>query len=139
MSEIVFVVTAGSYSDYRVCGIYSTREKAERAKDVFNADNDIEEWTLDEMPECPPGLVAWRVHIQKDGAAKASRTEAPVHAHWMELVPYSTSGNGGCTTEMYAADEKHAIKIANERRIQALALGTWNEDWKAWRDGLQRK
>lgn len=28
-----------------------------------------------------------------------------------------------------SADEPHAIKIANERRTQALAQGTWIDDW----------
>ena len=53
----VYVVTTGSYSDYSIKGIFSTRKRAQRYIDrcLENSDvvyytefNDIEEWTLDE-------------------------------------------------------------------------------------------
>jgi len=53
----MYVVTAGTYSDYRLCGIYSTREKAEAALEAF-VDSRIEELPIDQ--ELPPGMV-WEV------------------------------------------------------------------------------
>lgn len=63
----VYVVTNGEYSSYLVCGIYSTMKKAEKAKDLFCTSNDIEEWTLDELPPRPKGMTPWRVRMDKDG------------------------------------------------------------------------
>ena len=53
MNTKVFLVSDGWYSDRCVRGIYSTAEKAELAKKVFSANNDVEEWTLDEIPGAP--------------------------------------------------------------------------------------
>ena len=55
----VYVVTSGSYSDYGIEGIFSTREKAQAYIDLFRGEdgkdrhcdsfNDIEEKLLDEL------------------------------------------------------------------------------------------
>lgn len=37
----IYVVTDGQYSDYHICGMYSTPEKAELAKKLYAADNEI--------------------------------------------------------------------------------------------------
>ena len=39
----VYMVTDGWYSDYSVLGIYSTKAKAERAKELYAAGNDVDE------------------------------------------------------------------------------------------------
>lgn len=127
----MYLVTDGCYSDYRVLGVYDSMELAARAKEIFNADNDVEEHELNAVPDVPPGLLAWRVRIQKDGTAVAQRDSAPINAD-ERMVPYSSGSPQGMVTSCYATDEKHAVKIANERRIAALAIGTWEEDWGAW-------
>jgi hypothetical protein len=120
----MYLVTAGSYSDYRVLGVYDTPEKAERARVLYDAD-DVEEFQLNEMPETPPGLLPWRVVMTRDGAAYLCvRESAPIEPS-KELRAY---GGGKMTGTVYAADEKHAVKIINEMRIQALALGRWPQE-----------
>jgi hypothetical protein len=37
--------------------------------------------------------------------------------------------------DVWAKDESHAVKIANERRVQLIASGQWEADWEAWRRG----
>lgn len=48
--NVVYIVSAGDYSDYKIYGIYSTKEKAEYAKKLFDAD-EIEEWDIDDLDE----------------------------------------------------------------------------------------
>ena len=33
---------------------------------------------------------------------------------------------------MWAKDEIHAVKIANEHRTQLIATNKWNTDWECW-------
>ena len=63
----VYLVTDGDYSDYRVLGVYSSMEKAEHAKLLYAADNDVEEYELDAVPESPPGLLAYVVIMELSG------------------------------------------------------------------------
>ena len=54
---IVYVLTSGCYSSYRIEGIYSTEEKARKQKEIaewaqddnWTSDLEIEEWELDEF------------------------------------------------------------------------------------------
>jgi len=63
--ETVYLVSVGSYSDYKVMGIFSSREKAERYIDVCLKQNEdfyedsiwylepaIETWEIDEAESC---------------------------------------------------------------------------------------
>lgn len=120
--KTMYLVTAGSYSDYRVMGVYDSKENAERAREVFDAD-DIEEYVLNEVPETPPGLLPWRVVMAKDGSVLMCRREVPPVTPDKELRDYG--GREAMTGTVYAKDEKHAVKIINEMRIQALALNRW--------------
>jgi hypothetical protein len=124
---LVYLVTEGCYSDYRVLGIYSTRELAEEAKDLFQAD-DIDEMALDDMRGRPPGRLPYLVQMYKDGDCRVSRAAgyeflerwAPVYmGNWVEM-------------KIWATDEKHAAKIANERRAALIASGEWTTDWPTW-------
>ena len=123
----VYLVTDGSYSDYRVLGVYSTEEKAKSAVELFHAQNDIEEFEIDAIPEHPPGMLAWSVVMEANGDTRLVRRESPLEDRW---APY---GDGrACIFYLWAKDEEHALKIANERRTSLIALGEWTTDWHAW-------
>ena len=46
MGKTIYVVTDGDYSDYHICGAFSTRKTAEAYKTLRKAAN-VEEWELD--------------------------------------------------------------------------------------------
>jgi hypothetical protein len=116
----MYLVTAGSYSDYRVLGVYDTPEKAERARVLYDAD-DVEEFTLNDIPETPPGLLPWRVVMKKDGSVfLCKRESAPIEPS-KELRDYG--GRGAMSGEVYAEDEKHAIK--DRQRDANPGIGAW--------------
>ena len=119
----VYLVTDGEYSDYHLCGIYSTREKAEEAKQIYVADRDIEEIELDGLPEHIEGLYCYLVSMNKSGKLRSvdwlersdrMNKDVTLWDH-QEVADFFVMGR----------DSKHAIKIANERRSYLIATNQW--------------
>jgi hypothetical protein len=60
-----FIVTSGSYSDYRIDGVFSSKSKAEdfikekNAIDSYADFNDVEPWEIDELAGVKP-LTIWQ-------------------------------------------------------------------------------
>lgn len=146
----VYLVADGSYSDYRVLGVYSTPEKAERARDLYQADNDVEPFDLDAMPDAPPGLVGWTVQMDRDGNTRSvdrsAAPDAPYALDWsIGWVPApdglprpweskNAPVTGPCVAfPVWASDAPHAVKIANERRTRLIADGLWTTDPSEYR------
>lgn len=124
--KTVFVVSRGSYSDYRVEGIFTTRKKAELANTLWQG-NGVQEWTLNEIPWRPPGMFMWEVTMDSEGcASRATMIEADGnHDTW-------TAWDGEAHFRMWAKTERAAIKIANERRQWLLANNLWTTDFDGW-------
>lgn len=139
---IVYLVTDGEYSDYRVKGVASTMEIAEEMKKLNGALNDIEEYNMDELPPHPAGMYHYRVPMDRDGGVSAPKhglggvrlmecdddTRTTRAKYYMEHAPiYSRDDKErGLVVECWARDEKHAIKIANDIRTQVVASGEWD-------------
>jgi hypothetical protein len=128
----LFMVTDGSYSDYHVCGIYSTQEAAERAKQVFNAHNSIEEIELDAVPASPPGLWRWGLRMEDDGSVpdapyRESCEGVTESIKWFPMLVWAGQ-RPSVYFSVWAEDRKHAIKVANEARIGLKASGQWTTD-----------
>ena len=130
MPEQVFVVSDGEYSSYCILGIYSTRELAEHAKDLFCANNEIETWELDALPAYPEGMRQFAVLMDESGDTRRVR-RLGVHLDYGE---WTTAASVSPLVEFYvwAQDEAHAVKIANERRTRLLATGEWTTDIGEW-------
>ena len=136
----VYLVTDGDYSDYRVRGIYSTPELAAAAQRLHNADNDVEEWDLDVIPDHPPGLLPFFVLMDKDGNSEVTPAGAGIDdsgVTWVpgwvgERIPY------GISFSIWARDEQHAAKIANEKKAKLVSAGLWgisyDDYWRRTRD-----
>mgnify|MGYP001377046339 CR=1 FL=1 len=143
----VYAVTSGSYSDYRVDALYSTREKAEQA--IALSTNpygyDIEDYELDPAnAEVKEGwelysVVLWTSMVQGvDSMTKVnpvSRGPGGIHedrtpddpcyfATWVGWAHNTSRLLGyrfGCN--VYADSPERAIKVTNERHIMAVANG----------------
>ena len=127
----VYVVTKGDYSDYHIVGVYSSKELADLAHKNLNAD-DIETWKLDEHMGEKGGLLLYNVimdrHGNTKGLSRQSNLEEPQH----DWYPYYGADQYQMVFPVWAKDASHAVKIANERRIQLIASGTWGISWKEW-------
>ena len=121
----VFMVSRGDYSDYHVCCICSTMEKAEEAKKYYAADR-IDEYLLDAIPKHPDGMYWYRVKMDEGGNTSEVGIRDGDDAEALHAVEYRYYGDGKHVCfYMFAKDEQHAVKIANERRAMLLAAGPW--------------
>lgn len=127
---IVYVVTAGDYSDYRVCCVCSTEEKADEAARLFASDNTPMAYELDDFPRHPNGMFPYWVEMDAEGNTIGVRCVPVEGSEPPEWQPgYS---HRWVIFRMWAVDEKHAVKIANERRAQLIAFGEWTTDRVEW-------
>lgn len=132
MSKI-YIITCGQYSDYHIVGIYDDKELAEERLPLYDAKYryaDIKEYELNPQVDHPKGLLPYSVKMDIEGNAKAER-ESIACFSGREWEPYGD--NKSVSFEMWAKDEAHAIKIANERRVQLIANNQWMTDFNEWR------
>ena len=128
----IYVVTDGDYSDYHIVALCSTQENAEEVvvsnKSRWN-DPNIEEWELDDFKKCPNGLLPWGVKMNREGASSLERETLASFSP--RVVPYGDGEN--MVFDVFAKDEKHAVKIANEKRVQLVAMDNWDVNWDNWK------
>lgn len=129
----LFVVTSGEYSDRKITGIYSSKDKAELAQKLFATENEIEEWELDSMPMSPPGMLLFKVRMEKNGTVRDCYA-VDSSVKWDQWSPAIEVP--AVDFVVWARDNTHAIKVANEKRTQLIASGEWTTDYAEWR---QRK
>jgi hypothetical protein len=145
--KMIYAVSEGSYSDYRVSAIFSTKEKAQEFIDTMKKQsdseyddyNDIEEYQLD-----PPvadllgrGYSVYRVLMLKNGnVERVERTDngsydissAGQSRIWERTKASAYHGKNvedALDMKVWARDEKAAVKIVNEKRAQMIAMGEW--------------
>lgn len=136
-NKSVWMITSGEYSDYGVVGVFSTQELAQEYKDAFNSSNYGNELYIEEIFLDPGntsfhkmGRVVYRVMMDRDGnTQEISRDEnrrlcdSESQANLINS-DWSTMGQR-LYVLCWATDEKHAVKIANEIRVQKIANGEW--------------
>ncbi|SDZ81979.1 hypothetical protein SAMN05192529_102126 [Arachidicoccus rhizosphaerae] len=136
----IYIVTDGCYSDYSIRGVFTTKENAEKFIRAYSFDEpSIEEYESDNLnEEIQNGNTCFVVFIDKDGnnaKAEKSNTDYGDYRDYVgkayidekKFFGNDYSHNARIRNTVWAKDEKHAIKIANERRIRVLAEGRWNE------------
>jgi len=128
----VFVVTRGSYSDYGISGIFTTRKLAQAFiasfKKGYNEFNDIETWTLNPFEiALKKGYKPYFLRIDKKGNTSNIKITDNSYGFEENMI-YGFDVNNHMYLYTYALSPEHAIKIANEKRIQILAKDKWPKD-----------
>ena len=114
---MLYVLTTGSYSSYRILGIYDDKELAEKALKVVGTAGRLERHQLN--PGAAPltaGLLAWRVYFRENG-----EVDAYEHDEITENESVYRYGTGIDVCVLWAKDEASARKIAAEKRAEWLA------------------
>lgn len=140
----VFILTSGTYSDYHIDGVFSTKEGAERFagpeqppdkqhRNPWHKHFTVEEHPLDPgLNHLPPGLSPWSVCMLRDGTTTFTDILGPDHLQWVGGAFLRGSWDTSDYTTMhwvgFARDEAHAVKIANEVRTRAIAENRWPEE-----------
>ena len=132
----VFLVAHGEYSDYSVLGAFDTKEHAQEYIDAWETPessaygNEMEILPMEMNPtlkEVRKELKAFNVRMRYDGSVIAvGKQEAPSSSvidvkYCINYMDYKKFIMVNC----FAKDEKHAIKITNEKRTQGIALDKW--------------
>ena len=147
----VYIVHRGCYSDRSICAVCSTMELAQEASRLLAAENDIEEHDVDIQLPHPVGLYPYGVCMGADGFVEMKGEWclegddptfewSPVEHTWWSRAK-ARRRMGLVLFVMWARDEGHAVKIANERRTMLLASGEWTTDVKEFekRDARLKK
>ena len=126
MTQTIYVLTEGSYSDYHIIGVYSTEKLAKEAKEFAYPYADIEEYALNQIPEHPPGMKAWHVSICNGVLESANQTsinysDVGEHEYIHEVGKYNPERKVFFKVDCWAVDEEHAQKIALDKYYQHQA------------------
>lgn len=140
--ESIWVIEQGSYSDYRVVGVYSSKKNAQLVCDAINAGDSYDKATVAKWPvdqsvlEVSRGYKRFIVTMLRDGTVENIRGPEAICSYdmsstlaiWKRTEAPAYKGKGipdALHGSVLAKDETHAIKIANEQRTQLIALGKW--------------
>lgn len=138
----VWVIEQGSYSNYRVVGVYSSHKNAQLVCDAINLGENCEAATVAKWPvdqsvlEVSRGYKRFIVTMLRDGTVEDIRGPEAISSYdmsstlqiWRRTQAPAYKGKGipdALNGSVLAKDERHAIKIANEQRTQMITLGKW--------------
>lgn len=143
----VYMVGRGEYSDFRIVGIFSTLEKAEAFRKAFPAEgyssdyHEPAEYEVDvPLPDpASQGLSYYFVQLNRNGDVVNQGVRGEGIDSLTEEIPegmrwdwYKQKWNGMAyvdvpkeqwigTFNVWARDKEHAVKVANDWRVQVLA------------------
>jgi len=133
-----YIATTGCYSDYTIVTVFLNKKKAELFAKYFK-DMEIETFDIydktkiDELKQCLKlKRDIYVVRMDIDG-----KTDLVMKENWdfiwferaieKKTEIFKAVDGYYMITYMLAKDEKHAVKIANERRVQLIANNEWNK------------
>lgn len=131
----IWVIEQGEYSDYGVTGVYSSLENAEAVLKIINHSGysynvgTIAEWELDpDMDNIKAGRKPYQICMLEDGSLPY---EPEAVCGYYKEVSMGRAYIKGISEviisgDVWATDETHAIKIMNEKRVQAIVNGEFD-------------
>lgn len=134
----VWVVTTGEYSDFHICAVFTSEARAEEYTERFKKQADytgfdLEKWPLDQLEQLK-GKHNYHVQLSRNGdVLQVRRSEAD---YILTECPREYSGLGYNQNvqrgrlfwaSVTTGSEESAIKIANEKRVQFIAAGKWDQ------------
>jgi hypothetical protein len=130
--KTVYVVTRGDYSSYRIVGIYDDRALAKKycaIKEENGYDEpEISGYILNPMEnELNSGLKQFWVSMDRDGNTDNVYMITPDPDEGARVYLNNKDGKVSMVCYVWARDEKHAVKIANEKRTVLIATNRWDD------------
>lgn len=135
-TKMVYIVTTGEYSDYRIVSVFLKKKVAEAFIEKHNKEchsydqYEIEEWGVCSCTKADLKKKWFHIIMDKDGNLPNWCNE---HHGEVDIPskPYYCGGVNNDTHLVYvvtAKDFQHAVKIVNEKRIQILAAEAWGNE-----------
>lgn len=127
--QAVFLVTRGDYSDYRVCAVFTDKKLAQKYIDSFKEGRkrfSIENYKLNPFSkELKADYKPYFLRMKKDGTCIEIYIKDSSYGFEGEDNDIGFDIHKNMHLSVFAKDEKHAIKIANEKRVQLIAENRW--------------
>jgi hypothetical protein len=142
----IYVVTSGIYSDYKIDGVFSTREKAESfaaevRKAGDSAEVNIEDWPVDAKAEQRMRLVYHASILLESGEVFHEHTTGDMldPNERAVIVPDIQGTNNRYAHGSSAVSAEHAMKLAVEARQNHLRQKALEEQQKLVHDENARR
>ena len=144
----IYLVASGHYSDFSIEAVFSTKEKADEFVNWFSNEQ-IDYWgdslriltyTLDPetVREAREGYTRYQVTMLKNGDVEEVRdggtdnvwTHSAYRVWFRKNAPayFDKNIENALVVETNALSPGHAIKIANEYRVQSIAQNEWEDE-----------
>ena len=124
----IFIVTSGSYSDYKIEGVFTDENVAGKFQALLD-DGNVEKWQLDTVSDkLERGYKFYNVTMQKNGDSEVKQNSYDAYTTDISTFKYlhPTTIDERCF-KLWAKDAQHAVKIVNEYRARMIADGTWDD------------
>lgn len=136
---MIYVVTKGEYSDYHIESVFDSKEKAGDFADYI--DGTVEKYELNRIDDktkryYEEGIWFYNVVITKEGRAKIIGKSSKSNSEYGgNRLDHAYIGNCRALDNeealfiwVLAKGEEGAIKIANEYRVQIIALNLFDKE-----------
>lgn len=122
MEKKIYIVTEGEYSDYHICAVFTTREKAEEFVQCNGTDYEIEERNLDEPIVRKNKLWLITFNVETGELDSATTTKYKVEER-KDTCQYCDKYISNPSMHLYVYTETmdKAKKIASERFVAIKA------------------
>lgn len=110
----IYVITAGEYSDYHICGVTTDKEKAEKIRKLFSSSSynsqveTYEDGVFDDYTE--RGYIPFEVCLNESGAVTRIEMAEELVGIYPSFNDYDHSYHVHC----FAKDYGHAEKVAHD-------------------------
>jgi hypothetical protein len=135
---MIYIVTAGTYSDYGIHAVFTDEELADAYVAAFKSSDDMRIEPMEENPHevfLKAGCIAFVVKMDIEGNTLLVKRDDDYHLRTYKenyIIQESlwVPGNGPrnerkdilhIEMHVFAKDDKHAVKIVNEKRGQLIA------------------
>jgi len=127
----VYIVSHGTYSDYCIDGVFSTKEKAEAFIETFPRDSmyakEIEVWKLDAFDDVIKAVEGKKVfQVEMDivtGDVSKNGIKEYTGELWESQLALERKyiiNKGFIEAYVFADDKEHAVKIVGEQRTRII-------------------
>ncbi len=124
--EKVYIVTSGSYSDYKIEAVFTDKELAGEYQRRGGEDYDVEEYEINQ----PIPDVGFTVYMGQDGNVDNTIRELGKKHGFSCFINSWRTGKTLLVFTVKTEDEQRAVKVVNEKRAIILAHNAWGDDEK---------
>lgn len=119
----IYVVTDGEYSDYHICGVFTSKANAKLFCAAFGGE--IEKHEANPcVSELRHGCEGWFIRMARDGEILCASI-AIDGCDVVDAPSFRRDRIGSMIAHVMAISRKHAVKQANDARVQMIARGEW--------------